>query len=57
MLKVSYEIKTKIRTLALEVYTLIATKSLSMKVFVATTSFFGVNVKSCGLKSRSKLFR
>ena len=35
---------------------MIAATSLSMEVFVATTSFFGVNVKICGLKSGSKLF-
>ena len=35
---------------------LTVTKSLLMKVFVTTTSFFEVNAKSCGLQSRSKLF-
>ena len=52
----SYETKTKIRTLTLKTLTLIVKKSLSMKVFVATTSFFGVSAKRCGLKSGSKLF-
>ena len=33
-----------------------STKSLSMKVFVTTTSFFGVSAKSCRLKSGLKLF-
>ena len=53
MLKVSYETKTKIRTLTLEVWTLIVTKSLLMKFFVTTTSFFRASVKSCILKSAS----
>ena len=56
MLKVSYVTKTKTRTLTLEAWTLIVTKSLSMKVFVAATSFFGVSAKSCGLKNGSRLF-
>ena len=56
MLKVSYVTKTKTRTLTLEAWTLIVTKFLSMKVFVATTSFFGVSAKSCGLKNESSLF-
>ena len=55
MLKVSYVTKTKTRTLTLEALTLIVTKSLSMKVFVAATSFFGVSAKSCGLKNGSRL--
>ena len=56
MLKVSYEIKTKKGTLTLEVKTLILTKTLSMKVFGTSTSFFGVSAKSCGLRSGSYLF-
>ena len=55
MLKASYVTKTKTRTLTLEAWTLIVTKSLSMKVFVATTSFFGVSAKSCELKNGSRL--
>ena len=56
MVKVSYETRTKIRTLTLEVETLIVTKPLSMKIFVFTTSFFGISAKNCGLKSGLKLF-
>ena len=42
MLKASDEIKT-----------LIVTKSLSMKVFIATTSFFGVSVKMSQMSQMS----
>ena len=45
----------KKRILTLEVWTLIVTKSLSMKLFVTNTGFFRVSVKSCTLKSASKL--